>query len=183
MEPGCESHRDRTPRPHPSSSHCSLSLIQASGPARLALSQDLLSHLHAMMQTQPPGVPWEQTFTFPRLQNMGNLMTDCTLPCPAELICVRMHSPQIVLYTVQLCFAFINLFKQQTDSQIAENCYIKHMSLLVSHCTGEIGVQKEGTRSSRLQLIPSLQFMETGGNTRQKPPHDKSRTRKSVMLS
>lgn len=49
--------------------------------------------------------------------------------------------------------------------------------------TPQIGVHKEGTRSCNVLLIPSLQFMETGGSTRQKTPHGKSRARKSSMLS
>lgn len=81
MELMCESHRDRTSKPHPSSCHW-----YRSGPTRLALRQDLLSHLCAMIWTQHLEVPWGQNFTFPKLQNMDHLMTDCMLPCPDNLI-------------------------------------------------------------------------------------------------
>lgn len=120
MELGYESLRDKTSRPHPSSSNGSLSLIEGfrpPRPSRLALSQDLLSHCNATMQTQPPEVPWGQIFTFLRLQNMSHLMADCVLPCPVELFCFHMHSSRIVLHTVQISFAFINLFSWQTTKQ------------------------------------------------------------------
>lgn len=65
-EPGCKSHRGSPHQTPPSSSRCSLSPLQGSGPAGLALSQALQSHFHATVQTQP----WGPNFTFLKLHKL-----------------------------------------------------------------------------------------------------------------
>lgn len=163
MELGCESLRDKTSRPHPSGSHCSLSLIQGSGPPRLALSQDLLSRCHAMMQTQPPEVPWGQIFTFPRLQNTSHLMADCVLPCPAELsyvvTCIAHRE-----YCTQFKYALPSIiFSSSRWTTKQQKTAISKVSSGFSLYWGKWCPE----RRNQKQQPPAASFSEVHGNRRQ----------------
>lgn len=59
------------------------------------------------------------------------------------VLCCHMHSPQRVLHTIQVCFAFINLFQQQMNYQAAENCHIKGLFQFLSVLGKMVSRKKE----------------------------------------